>query len=942
MTSSRIIACCLFALILSLLLAAWADASIIASPRPASFTSPRLEAQLSPPATIRVVHDARNTYWTDWPVGEVRTFDFEYYVKHVIPYEVPCSWPIESLKAQAIAARTYAWNRILGSVNRPWDVTDYADTQMMGPNTYPNCELAVESTRGQYIAYQGSLISAMYSAENGDPTLDLGTVPYLRGIEDPVGFARERNGHGHGLSQWGANRWAGQYNWDYQKILLHYYTDVSVELPLASSPDTAPPMASLVLPWSQWYVTGSRLFLRANASDGYSGVARSDFSARFANGTTTTIGSDNNPTGGWTASWDMSAIADQPITSPVVLSVTVRDVAGNASNAALPAYIGLDRTPPSVTASLDQPYGGIPTVTLRLSGNDTGSGLAAMAFSNNWVWEGEDLPRWTGSVVSDSGALNGSAWRARVGIDAPGNTYGPFTTILPAGQYRAYFRLKTTGVLTTAVIARLDVITSTAGMTGLIGLHDVRGGDFRVSGQYQEFAVEFDYRTPGEQLEFRTHFPGVADIYFDRVLIVSYPVPFAATATWNAGGGALPKTVRVKAVDAAGNVSDDAVVVIGGPTPTPTPTAPTATATTTATPTATTTTGTKTPTATATATTSAIRVLLPIILADYLPPPTATPTAGPTSVCSPGVIATFAVGREPHGIAVAPGRIYVANFTGLGRQGTVSVLDSSTGEAVVPPIPVGLAPNGAAYNPANGMVYVANRDSNNVSVINTVTNQVVATIPVGNMPNGVAVDPSTDRIYVANWGSNNVSVVSGASNTVIATPATGSEPAMIAVNPETNRVYVSNHGSNSVTVIRSSDNMVIQTIAVSTAAPYGITVNPTANRLYVAGIVGGRIAVIDGVTGSILRTTAPPGDFHPWQVAANGSTGRVFVTSSAGGTGSGFIYEENSGEWRAGFLVLGMQPEQGITLDSTGGRIYIANAGSDSVTVIQDCPAGGQ
>jgi YVTN family beta-propeller protein len=63
--------------------------------------------------------------------------------------------------------------------------------------------------------------------------------------------------------------------------------------------------------------------------------------------------------------------------------------------------------------------------------------------------------------------------------------------------------------------------------------------------------------------------------------------------------------------------------------------------------------------------------------------------------------------------------------------------------------------------------YVANNSSNNVSVIDTVTNTVVATILVGLSPNGVAFTPNGKRAYVANWSSNNVSVIDTATKSLV-------------------------------------------------------------------------------------------------------------------------------------------------------------------------------
>jgi len=326
----------------------------------------------------------------------------------------------------------------------------------------------------------------------------------------------------------------------------------------------------------------------------------------------------------------------------------------------------------------------------------------------------------------------------------------------------------------------------------------------------------------------------------------------------------------------------------------------------------------------------------------YPPEPTATPTVTltPTPSCTPAVIGVYSVGSQPHGIAIAPGRLYVANFTGLGMPGTVSVLDSANGLPIASPIPVGRAPNGAAYNPINGMVYVANRDTNDVSVINTTSNAVVATIAVGSMPNGVAVNPVTNRVYVANYGSNSVSVINGETNTVIGSPITvGREPSFIAVNPSTNKIYVSNHGSSSVTVLRGSDNAVVQTIFLPGALDlYGISINPFTNHLYVVAIEGRRLFVLDGDSGSILASSAPPGGSKLWMVGADPATNHVFVTSSFGGQSGIFVYDGSSDQWLwDGALAAGLNPEQGIAVDQLARRVYVANAGSDNVTVIQDC-----
>jgi len=168
------------------------------------------------------------------------------------------------------------------------------------------------------------------------------------------------------------------------------------------------------------------------------------------------------------------------------------------------------------------------------------------------------------------------------------------------------------------------------------------------------------------------------------------------------------------------------------------------------------------------------------------------------------VIATIPVGGlSPFGVAVTPdgSKVYVTDS----GSNNVFVIDTATNAVIGSPIPVGLFPFGVAVTPdgdrhagkdekeaqhgeaerdrhrragehEGGKVYVANRDNDNVSVIDTATNTVIATIPVGSFPLGVAVTPDGRKVYVANSGSNNVFVIDTASNLVLAVVSVGIQP----------------------------------------------------------------------------------------------------------------------------------------------------------------------
>jgi len=101
-------------------------------------------------------------------------------------------------------------------------------------------------------------------------------------------------------------------------------------------------------------------------------------------------------------------------------------------------------------------------------------------------------------------------------------------------------------------------------------------------------------------------------------------------------------------------------------------------------------------------------------------------------------------------------------------------------------------------------VYVANRESNSVSVFNTLTDGLEAMIPVGNQPLRVAITPNRAFAYVTNSMhvglivSNSVSVIDTATYAVVATIPVGQYPNGVAITPNGAFAYVANLASNNV------------------------------------------------------------------------------------------------------------------------------------------------
>ena len=128
---------------------------------------------------------------------QIETIPLEQYLIGVLSGEMPVSYEIEALKAQAVAARTYTLKKMETNKNNQFDLVDNTNDQMYLDDNYlkklwsqnydnyiKKIKQAVNETTGEYLTYDGKIIKAFFFSTSSGKTENCKDVfgenlPYL-------------------------------------------------------------------------------------------------------------------------------------------------------------------------------------------------------------------------------------------------------------------------------------------------------------------------------------------------------------------------------------------------------------------------------------------------------------------------------------------------------------------------------------------------------------------------------------------------------------------------------------------------------------------------------------------------------------------------------------------------------------------------------------------
>jgi len=164
---------------------------VIVNGAPAELAGPILFLPGSAPLVVdRAYRGQLEVGVTAQKLNAINVVGLEQYLAGVVPREMPSSWPAEALKAQAVAARSYALAHRLGS--KAFDL--YADvrSQVYGGirSEHPRATAAIEATAGEVLLWEGKPIDALFHSTSGGTTVEAvevfgKAVPYLAAVDDP-------------------------------------------------------------------------------------------------------------------------------------------------------------------------------------------------------------------------------------------------------------------------------------------------------------------------------------------------------------------------------------------------------------------------------------------------------------------------------------------------------------------------------------------------------------------------------------------------------------------------------------------------------------------------------------------------------------------------------------------------------------------------------------
>jgi YVTN family beta-propeller protein len=257
-------------------------------------------------------------------------------------------------------------------------------------------------------------------------------------------------------------------------------------------------------------------------------------------------------------------------------------------------------------------------------------------------------------------------------------------------------------------------------------------------------------------------------------------------------------------------------------------------------------------------------------------------------------------------------------------------------------------------------LYVLCQGTDEVRVLNAASGRVLRSIRVGHEPRGFSLSPDSKRLFVTNSWDDTVTVADTEAGRVVATWAAGYEPSSVMEDQTEKALFVADRIGNNITVLDAATGAVKATLEAGRGASY-LAMAPGGSRLYATHVYPNpgpyrtppmsEITVIDPAREQVVKRIALPSiagvfhvaisrdgrlgvaaELHPKNLVplAHVEHGWAFVdTLTVFGADAGRPVEVPLDEVDRYFAM-----PFGVAIAPDKSRIFVTNAGSDCVTVI--------
>ncbi|WP_175476354.1 YVTN family beta-propeller repeat protein [Syntrophus gentianae] len=271
--------------------------------------------------------------------------------------------------------------------------------------------------------------------------------------------------------------------------------------------------------------------------------------------------------------------------------------------------------------------------------------------------------------------------------------------------------------------------------------------------------------------------------------------------------------------------------------------------------------------------------------------------------------------------------VYVANE----NSNSVTVIDASTFKVIATIDSEKISPHDLQPSRDGTRLYATDTASGRLSVIDTQSRKMIASIYTGIGCRAVALTHDDQFAWVTNTGDDTISIVETRNYRIVGTLAVRKGPAGLTFSQDGRFAYVSNQGNKTVAVVDTASYRVIKTIPVGTN-PQFLILGPDG-RIWGTNSGSNDLYVIDPATQTKVATFKVGPNPQQIAFAYKGPVGPNAYVTVSGANHVAVVSTDKSRMQVMEHISVGNKPN-GISANREGNRIYVGNEGSNDLDIV--------